>query len=628
MTRNTLKPLIMVIATVLCFFQLATSLGLIMPDPTIIRSAHVAFIFALIFLWRPMCAKYKNNLESEPKIFLLLDFLLTVASSLACVYIMWNLPQIQDMMPGIDDLDNWQIFYGIIMIACILEATRRTAGLALVLVALVALVYAFLGHLLPPWLGHLYLEPQRIIESLYLQTDGIWGVSIGASATIIYLFVLFGALLDKSGMSTVFLDLACLLTKNTKGGPAKAAIFGSALFGSVSGSAAANVYATGIFTIPLMKRVGYTPAFAGAVEAVASSGGLIMPPVMGSIAFIMAEYTNIPYTGICKAALFPAVLYYVGLFTMIHFEAMRCKIGGTPKELVPNKKELLKKLYYLLPLIILVVVMVNGMSVTFSAIIACASIFILSSFRKETRYNLKKLLAAMMDAAVNMFMIAACCACVGIIIGVVSMTGFGFSFVSMMDSLAGVSIFLFLLALTVTCLIFGMGLPALPAYLLVATFGAPTLVHVGVPLVAAHMFVMYFAIVSGITPPVCLVAYAGASIAEANPMKTGFTAFRLGIAAYLVPFFFIFEPALLLIGTWQTIIPAICTAIIGVICVAAGMQHWLLVQTNLFEQLLCFSSGLCLIYPGINTDIAGLAQIAVVILLQLRRRNAQLDECV
>ena len=620
-SRKTFRPIILVLAVLLCLFQLSTSLGILLLDPMMVRAGHVGLIFALIFLWRPPLGRYRKEPEAEPKVWLVLDVALTLASALSALYIIRDLTSIQDMMPGIDELSTEQMAYGVIMVLCILEATRRTAGLALVIVTLVALAYAVFGHLLPASFGHLYLEPQRIIESLYIQPDGIWGVSIGASATIIYLFVLFGSLLDKSGMSNVFLELACLFTKNAKGGPAKASIFGSALFGSVSGSAAANVYATGIFTIPLMKRVGYTPPFAGAVEAVASSGGLIMPPVMGSIAFVMAEYTNISYTGICKAALFPAILYYLGLFAMIHFEAMRCNIGGTPKELVPEKSRLMKRLYYLMPLVILIAMMVSGMSVNFSAISACVSILILSVFRAETRFTLKKFLNAMEDAASNMLMIAACCACVGIIIGVVGMTGFGFGFVSMMEGLAHISILLFLFVLTITCLIFGMGVPALPAYLLVATFGAPTLVNAGVPLVAAHMFVMYFAIVSGITPPVCLVAYAGASIAEANPMKTGFTAFRLGIAAYLVPYFFIFEPALLLIGTWDTVIPAICTAIVGTVCIASGLQRFMLITSTRLEQLLFFGGGLCLIYPGMITDILGLGSVVLGLTLQLLRRK-------
>ena len=295
-TRRTFRPFILALAVALCFFQLSTSLGVLLLDPMMVRAGHVGIIFVILFLWRSPVGKYRRNPEEEPKLFLLLDAALAVASFLSALYIIRDLADIQNMMPGIDELSGEQMAYGIIMVLCILEATRRTAGLALVIVTLVALAYAVFGHVLPASFGHLYLEPQRIVEFLYIQPDGIWGVSIGASATIIYLFVLFGSLLDKSGMSRVFLELACLLTRNARGGPAKVAIFGSALFGSVSGSAAANVYATGIFSIPLMKRVGYRPEFAGAVEAVASSGGLIMPPVMGSIAFVMAEYTNISYT--------------------------------------------------------------------------------------------------------------------------------------------------------------------------------------------------------------------------------------------------------------------------------------------------------------------------------------------
>ena len=620
-TRRTFRPFILALAVALCFFQLSTSLGVLLLDPMMVRAGHVGIIFVILFLWRSPVGKYRRNPEEEPKLFLLLDAALAVASFLSALYIIRDLADIQNMMPGIDELSGEQMAYGIIMVLCILEATRRTAGLALVIVTLVALAYAVFGHVLPASFGHLYLEPQRIVEFLYIQPDGIWGVSIGASATIIYLFVLFGSLLDKSGMSRVFLELACLLTRNARGGPAKVAIFGSALFGSVSGSAAANVYATGICSIPLMKRVGYRPEFAGAVEAVASSGGLIMPPVMGSIAFVMAEYTNISYTEICKHALFPALLYYLGLFTMIHFEAVRSNIGATPRELVPSRADLLKRLHYLAPLVILVGVMLSGMSVTFSAVSGCMSILVLSVFSRETRFTMKKFLAAMEDAAANMLMIAACCACVGIIIGVVGMTGFGFSFVSMMEGLANVSILLFLFVLTLTCIIFGMGVPALPAYLLVATFGAPTLVNAGIPLVSAHMFVMYFAIVSGITPPVCLVAYAGASIAEANPMKTGFTAFRLGIAAYLVPYFFIFEPALLLIGSWEAVLQAVCTATVGTICIASAMMRFFLINSTRLEQIMFLGGGLCLIYPGMMTDMVGMIAVLLALTSQMIRRK-------
>ena len=529
--RRKLRPLILALAIALCAFQLTTCTGMWLLDPLIVRATHVGLVLSMLFLWRSSNRALRKNPRPEPAWSFLFDILMIAMSAGAAAYIITNFSYIQDRMPHIDELTAWDLFWGAGLIIAILEATRRVAGLALVIVSGIALLYAFFGHLLPGNMGHLYLAPNQIIESLYLLNDGIWGSSIGASATIIYVFILFGALLEKTNMASVFLELACLVTRNAKGGPAKAAIFGSALFGSVSGSAAANVYATGTFTIPLMKRVGYRPEFSGAVEAVASSGGLIMPPVMGSIAFVMAEYTGISYLSICKAALLPAVLYYLSLFTMIHFEALRHGLGGTPSDLIPELRSIKCKLYYLAPLALLIVLMIAGRSIIFSALLACAAVVALSFLSPETRLTPARFLAAMENAAANLLMIAACCACVGIVIGVVTMTGFGFSFVNLMGSLAQVHIGIFLLVLAGTCVIFGMGLPSLPAYILVATFGAPALVQAGVPVLAAHLFVMYFAISSGITPPVCLVAYAGAAIADAPPMKTGFTAFKLGIAA-------------------------------------------------------------------------------------------------
>ena len=505
--RRKLRPLILALAIALCAFQLTTWLL----DPLIVRATHVGLVLSMLFLWRSSNRALRKNPRPEPAWSFLFDILMIAMSAGAAAYIITNFSYIQDRMPHIDELTAWDLFWGAGLIIAILEATRRVAGLALVIVSGIALLYAFFGHLLPGNMGHLYLAPNQIIESLYLLNDGIWGSSIGASATIIYVFILFGALLEKTNMASVFLELACLVTRNAKGGPAKAAIFGSALFGSVSGSAAANVYATGTFTIPLMKRVGYRPEFSGAVEAVASSGGLIMPPVMGSIAFVMAEYTGISYLSICKAALLPAVLYYLSLFTMIHFEALRHGLGGTPSDLIPELRSIKRKLYYLAPLALLIVLMIAGRSIIFSALLACAAVVALSFLSPETRLTPARFLAAMENAAANLLMIAACCACVGIVIGVVTMTGFGFSFVNLMGSLAQVHIGIFLLVLAGTCVIFGMGLPSLPAYILVATFGAPALVQAGVPVLAAHLFVMYFAISSGITPPVCLVAYAGAA---------------------------------------------------------------------------------------------------------------------
>ena len=470
--RKKLRPLMLILAAALCIFQVATSLGILLLNPLVVRAVHVGIIFSIIFLRRSPIRGLKKNPRPEPLAILFVDILLIAVSVISCGYIALYEPELAERMPQIDEVSTMQIVLGCGLILCILEATRRLSGWALVLVALVALAYAVFGHALPGNFGHLYLEGSRIVESLYLLNDGIWGSSLGASSSIIFLFILFGAILDKTNMASVFLELACLITRRAKGGPAKAAIFGSALFGSVSGSAQANVYATGIFTIPLMKRVGYHPHFAGAVEAVASSGGLIMPPVMGSIAFVMAEYTGVSYLDICKAALLPALLYYGSLFMMIHFEACRYGLGGTPQDLIPPKREILRKLYHLAPLAILIAAMVSGRSVIFSAISGSVSAVILSCFRKETRLTFSRVMAILESTASNILMIAACCACVGIIIGVVTMTGFGFGFVSIMGNIAKVNMTLFLLVLMLTCIVFGMGLPSLPAYILVATFGA------------------------------------------------------------------------------------------------------------------------------------------------------------
>ena len=591
--RRKLRPLILALAIALCAFQLTTCTGMWLLDPLIVRATHVGLVLSMLFLWRSSNRALRKNPRPEPAWSFLFDILMIAMSAGAAAYIITNFSYIQDRMPHIDELTAWDLFWGAGLIIAILEATRRVAGLALVIVSGIALLYAFFGHLLPGNMGHLYLAPNQIIESLYLLNDGIWGSSIGASATIIYVFILFGALLEKTNMASVFLELACLVTRNAKGGPAKAAIFGSALFGSVSGSAAANVYATGTFTIPLMKRVGYRPEFSGAVEAVASSGGLIMPPVMGSIAFVMAEYTGISYLSICKAALLPAVLYYLSLFTMIHFEALRHGLGGTPPDLIPELRSIKRKLYYLAPLALLIVLMIAGRSIIFSALLACAAVVALSFLSPETRFTPAPFLAAMENAAANL----------------------------LMGSLAQVHIGIFLLVLAGTCVIFGMGLPSLPAYILVATFGAPALVQAGVPVLAAHLFVMYFAISSGITPPVCLVAYAGAAIADATPMKTGFTAFKLGIAAFIVPFIFIFEPALLLMGDWATILQAVFTAVLGVVCLASSMQGWLFTESSPAERVMMFVAGIVLVYPGLLTDLIGFGTASLVFFIQIARKK-------
>lgn len=619
--RRKLRPLILALAIALCAFQLTTCTGMWLLDPLIVRATHVGLVLSMLFLWRSSNRALRKNPRPEPAWSFLFDILMIAMSAGAAAYIITNFSYIQDRMPHIDELTAWDLFWGAGLIIAILEATRRVAGLALVIVSGIALLYAFFGHLLPGNMGHLYLAPNQIIESLYLLNDGIWGSSIGASATIIYVFILFGALLEKTNMASVFLELACLVTRNAKGGPAKAAIFGSALFGSVSGSAAANVYATGTFTIPLMKKVGYTPHFAGAVEAVASTGGQMMPPIMGAAAFIMADVIGVSYLTIAKAALIPSVLYYLTLLAIIHLEAVSKNMGTLPPELVPSAASVLRRLYYLFPLVFLITILLMGRSVIACAYYGTVCIVILSMIRSETRFTFKRLCGALELSAKNAMMVSSCCACAGIIIGVISLTGIGYKFINVITALAGSNLLLLMAMLMVTCIILGMGVPTAPAYIIVATLGAPALMKAGVPIIAAHMFVYFYAILSVITPPVCLAAFAGAAIAETNAMKTGVTAMKLGIVAFIIPFMFVFEPALLMQGSTTEIATAFASALIGVIGIASGMQNWLLVRCRLWERALLLASGLMLIFPGLITDTIGLSSLLIVLFAQRLRKG-------
>ena len=619
--RRKLRPLILALAIALCAFQLTTCTGMWLLDPLIVRATHVGLVLSMLFLWRSSNRALRKNPRPEPAWSFLFDILMIAMSAGAAAYIITNFSYIQDRMPHIDELTAWDLFWGAGLIIAILEATRRVAGLALVIVSGIALLYAFFGHLLPGNMGHLYLAPNQIIESLYLLNDGIWGSSIGASATIIYVFILFGALLEKTNMASVFLELACLVTRNAKGGPAKAAIFGSALFGSVSGSAAANVYATGTFTIPLMKKVGYTPHFAGAVEAVASTGGQMMPPIMGAAAFITADVIGVSYLTIAKAALIPSVLYYLTLLAIIHLEAVSKNMGTLPPELVPSAASVLRRLYYLFPLVFLITILLMGRSVIACAYYGTVCIVILSMIRSETRFTFKRLCGALELSAKNAMMVSSCCACAGIIIGVISLTGIGYKFINVITALAGSNLLLLMAMLMVTCIILGMGVPTAPAYIIVATLGAPALMKAGVPIIAAHMFVYFYAILSVITPPVCLAAFAGAAIAETNAMKTGVTAMKLGIVAFIIPFMFVFEPALLMQGSTTEIATAFASALIGVIGIASGMQNWLLVRCRLWERALLLASGLMLIFPGLITDTIGLSSLLIVLFAQRLRKG-------
>lgn len=618
--RASLKPIAYAVGIALAIFQILFTGGFFILEPPLLRGVHLSAIMVLVFLLVPPCKKYKG--QNEPLIFILIDLILCAIAIAIGFYFYIELENLLNRIIYVDPVTQTDLFLGTACMVLVLEITRRTTGWPLFIVALCFLLYGLFGSYLPASIGHNGISYERLIELQFLLSDGIYGTCLATGATMIFAFIMFGAFLERSNMSSVFMDLACLLTKRSKGGPAKVAIFASALFGTISGSSPANVYSTGIFTIPLMKKVGYKPAFAGAVEAVASTGGQIMPPVMGAAAFIMADITGLGYLPIATAALLPAVLFYWALLSMIHLEAVRNDLGYLPAELVPDTKTVLKKLYYLLPIIILILALWLGRSVISSAFFATLTIFIISQFSKETRLTLKGVMDALSLSSKNAMMISSCCAAAGIIVGVITITGVGYKFISLITELAGNNLFLLMLFLSVTCIILGMGVPTAPAYVIVATLGAPALMKAGVPMISAHLFVFYFAILSVITPPVCVTAFAGAAIAEAKPMETGFVSCKLGLVAFIIPFMFVYQPALLLIGSTSEIILACISSIIGVIGLAAGLQGYLITNAKIWERPLLFFGGLMLIYPGLYTDFIGFGLMILVTLIQLIRRRS------
>lgn len=623
LTRKALKPVAMVLAIAFSLFQIYfTVFGVL--EGTMMRADFVCFIMVLILLLFP--AIQPKDGREEPWGLILMDMGLCVLAVAIAAYITINNDDILQRMRYAEDVSQTAFFFGFAAVALTLEITRRTTGWPLVIIALLFLSYAFWGDMLPTSIRRMPITVDMILECMYLSNEGLYGIPISVATGTIFGFIMFGAFLECSGMTSIFMDISCLLTRRSQGGPAKVAIFASGMFGTFSGSAVANVYGTGIFTIPLMKRVGYAPHFAGAVEAVASTGGQIMPPIMGAAAFLMADLAGVSYLDVAKAALLPAMLYYLSLWCMIHFEAVKSNLGYIDPSLVPSRERVIKRLYYLLPIGVLIFFMCLGRSVSFCANVATLSIPFIALFSAETRFNLKGLLGALELSAKNILMIGACCACAGIIIGVISLSGAGYKLMSVITGFAGDNLFLLCICLMLTCFVLGMGVPTAPAYIIVATLGAPALIKVGCLPIVAHMFCFYYAILSVITPPVCQAAFAGAAIAEANAMRTGFTAAKLGIVAFAVPFMFIYAPALAAQGDVKDIFLAVCTSLVGVVGLSGAMQGWLLCRTTLFERVLLFIGGMSLIMPGIATDSVGALCGGTVLLLQYTRTRRSTGE--
>lgn len=517
------------------------------------------------------------------------------------------------------------IAIGIILLL-LLEGTRRIYGMILPTVAIVFLLYCHFGQYFSGGLGHSGYSWKKTI-SYMLGYEAVFGSPMNASATMVFLFMVFGAFLTFSGAGPFFIDLAMSLAGSKRGGPAKVAVISSALFGTVSGNSVANVVSTGAFTIPLMRSVGYKPKFAAAVEATASSGGQIMPPILGSAAFIMAELIGAPYSEIMLASIIPALLYFFTVFLMVDIEAAKNNLTGVAKEELPKRKYVLQNLYMLLPLVVLTIVMtvLNQSAIRAASwgILSCIIVYII----KNRKFSLKEILDAMADGAKSACGMICACGTAGIVVGVLNMTGAGIKFASFVVEVANGHLLVALILTMIASLILGMGLPTSASYIICAAVAAPALIDMGLTAIQAHMFVFYFACISAITPPVAMAAYAGATISGSKPMEVGFTACKLGICAFIVPFMFCYAPTLLWKGAAGDIIVTIITALIGATMLSYGLQRYagcFSLPLGIIPACILIASALLMIIPGTVTDLIGIAGACVVLIpLFLKKRHMQ-----
>lgn len=581
-------------------------------DAMIQRAVHLGFGLSLVYLLYPSRKNFSKT-KLHP-----LDVVLAIFAAGVCIYILVNYKELVYRSGRVNTID---MVVGVIAILLVLEATRRVVGWPMVIIALVFIAYALYGRFLPGQLAHRGISPDDLVQQLYYTAEGIFGIPIGVSSTFIFMFLLFGAFLEKTGMGEFFIDLSNAVAGGAVGGPAKVAVLSSATMGTLSGSSVANVAGTGSFTIPMMKRLGYKPEFAGAVEATASTGGQLMPPIMGAAAFLMAEFTSIPYIKIIGAAAIPALLYYFGVWGGVHFEAKKLGLKGMPKDELPKLFTVLKERGHLIiPIFIVMYFLIAGYTPIRAALGAIASAIVVSSFKKETRLSLKDIFDGLVMGARSAITVVAATACAGIVIGVVTQTGLGLKMGSILVSLANGKLFLTLIFAMITSLILGIGVPTTANYVITSTIVAPALLLLGVPMIAAHMFVFYFGIIADVTPPVALAAIAASGIAKSEPIRTGIQASRLAIVAFIIPYIFVYSPVLLLVNvTPFKMIFAIVTALIGVIALSAALTGFFTSRMSIIERLLFAGGGLLLLTVNYTFNVIAILILAVGYFLQKRK---------
>ncbi|MDQ0178533.1 TRAP transporter 4TM/12TM fusion protein [Bacillus chungangensis] len=595
-------------------FQLYTAIKGILPAQ-LQRSIHLGFALGLIFLLFP--ARKKSPKRGK---IVWYDVILSLLGFGVGAY--WPL-NYNKLITSIGVLDSVDFYVGIAAILLVLEATRRVVGIPITIISILFLLYALYGPYMPGFLVHRGISLDRLVQTMFFTTEGILGTPLSVSSTFIFLFLLFGAFLVKTGVGSYFNDLAVSIAGRRTGGPAKVAIFSSALQGTISGSSVANVVTSGSFTIPMMKKLGYKREFAGGVEAAASTGGQLMPPIMGAAAFLMVEFIGggITYWDIAKAAAIPALLYFTGIWIMTHFEAKRLGLQGLTKEEMPNRLQVFKKLYLLTPILAVIILLMTGRSVMnaalWSIVITIAVGFINRLLDRSAKFSIVDLVVALTDGARTALGVAAATACAGIIVGVVTKTGLGLKLGTGLLTLANDKLLLTLFFTMIASLILGMGSPTTANYVITSTIAAPAIILMGIPDLAAHLFVFYFGIMADITPPVALAAFAAAGVASGEPLRTGVNSAKLAIAAFIIPYMFVLSPELLMIDTtWYQLIWVVATAIAGMMAVGAGVIGYWYRRLNPVERLISIGAGLALIYPEGMTDFIGLLVFIGLIVLQ------------
>jgi len=583
------------------------------------RSTHLAFMLILAFLFFPLGRKHWSDPLGWP--FLVDAGFLAIALG-AQLYTLVSINRFVDPGYAVTTTD---VVVGTLLIAAVLEAARRTVGLGLTLTAIFFLLQTWQAD---KFVSLLYGPPNSwasMVESFFGKEEGLYGIPVGIMSSVLILFIIFASFLSMTGIGDFFVRLATALAGRMTGGPAKVSVFSSALLGTISGSGVANVMMDGVFTIPMMKRIGYTATFAAAVEAVASIGGQIMPPIMAAAAFIMSDFVGVPFRQVALAATIPAALYFFCVFVTVHFEAKRLGLRKVPREEMPDLRATLRHDgYLLLPLVALIGYLYQGFSEEMSALMAVGTTFLVSFVRRRSALGPVRLLKAFESGAQAGVTVAMAVAAAGLIIGCLFLSGIGMKFSYMLMTLSGGQLWVALIYTTFAAILLGLSLPTTAVYLTLAIIVAPGLVQMGVPKMAAHMFIFYMGVTSDLTPPTCLSPFAAAAIAGSPPMATAWQAMRLGAVLFIVPFMFVYSPQLLLIGSWPQVLLSSGTAALGVFCLAAGLQGWLRCRATVLDRALLLAAGLCFVVPRLAAGLVGLILLATAYGLQSLRRTPEI----